>query len=99
MYTFVRQYSEASTPGNGRRSDECNAAFQRLKSVLTLTPVLSYPLPGGRFVIDSDAKDRGIGAVLSQEQGGQERAIAYFSRTLSRAGGIIASRDDNYWLW
>ena len=65
-------------------SEECDTAFQRLKYLLTSTPILGYPTPDGKFIIDTDASEKGIGAVLSQEQNGQEKVIAYFSRTLSR---------------
>ena len=36
-------------------------------------------------MLDTDASDHGIGAVLSQFQGGMERPIAFASRTLSKS--------------
>ena len=39
----------------------------------------------GQFVLDTDASDYAIGAVLSQVQNGVERVIAYGSRALSQA--------------
>jgi len=39
----------------------------------------------GAFVLDTDASNTGIGAVLSQTQGGEEKVIAYFSRSLTKA--------------
>ena len=66
-------------------TDDCETVFNRLKSLLTSIPILGYPVTDGCFVIDTDASDTGIGAVLSQEQRGQEGVIAYFSRTLSHA--------------
>ena len=61
------------------------AAFLQLKHALTSAPVLGYPNPTGEFILDTDASNYGIGAVLSQLQDGQERVIAYFSRSLNRA--------------
>lgn len=66
-------------------SEDWDKTFRQLQNLLTSTPILGYPVPDGRFVLDKDACNPGIGAVLSQEQDGQERVIAYFSRTLSRA--------------
>ena len=64
-------------------SEDCEAAFTKLKEALTIAPILSYPTPDHPFILDTDASDVGIGAVLSQIQNGQERVIAYFSRTLT----------------
>ena len=46
-------------------------------------PVLGTPEAEGYFYLDSDASDLGLGIVLSQIQDGEERVIAYASRTLT----------------
>ena len=64
---------------------ECQHAFDALRACLISPPVLSYPDYSRRFVLDTDASDIGIGAVLSQvDATGSEVVIAYASRTLSR---------------
>ncbi|XP_063050302.1 uncharacterized protein LOC134445147 [Engraulis encrasicolus] len=63
---------------------ECQQAFDQLKRLLTTAPVLGYPLDQGNMVLDTDASDVGIGAVLSQVQLGRERVLAYGSRRLSK---------------
>lgn len=64
--------------------EECQEAFDTLKKQLTSTPILGYPLPEGKFILDTDASNVGIGAVLSQLQDGRERVLGYFSKTLSK---------------
>ena len=43
-----------------------------LKEAITEAPLLVYPKEGGGFVLDTDASDKAIGAVLSQVQDGKE---------------------------
>ena len=66
-------------------TEKCQNAFDNLKKLLTSAPILSYPLlQGQRFLIDCDASNVGVGAVLSQIQDGEEKVISYFSKCLSR---------------
>lgn len=60
-------------------------AFDALKQALTSAPVLAYPDFTAPFTLQTDASSFGLGAVLTQIQGGQERVIAYASRTLNSA--------------
>jgi hypothetical protein len=64
---------------------ECQAAFDTLKEKLTSTPILSYPLPDTPFIVDTDASNTALGAVLSQVQDGKERPIAYLSKSLTQS--------------
>ena len=59
-------------------------AFDKLKTCLVQAPVLGTPQANGCFYLDTDASDQGLGIVLSQNQDGVERVIAYASRTLSQ---------------
>ena len=66
-------------------TSECHVAFHQLKQVLAQTPVLASPTSEGAFILDTDASNTGIGAVLSQKQGEEEKVIAYFSRSLTKS--------------
>ena len=94
----------ACKQGNGKRrtsksyslekhwTEECEKSFKALQKALTTTPVLGfadYCLP---FIVETDASDKGLGAVLSQVQDGKPRVIAYASRSLR--GG--EKNDANY---
>ena len=65
-------------------SDDQEEAFKTLKMDLAESPVLAYPDPNATFILDTDASDVGIGAVLSQEVDGDERVVAYGSRVLTK---------------
>ncbi|KAH8238756.1 hypothetical protein KR032_001286, partial [Drosophila birchii] len=60
-------------------------AFQELKTRLTEAPVLVSPDFEQKFVLQTDASEYGIGAVLTQTTDGQERVVAYASRRLNSA--------------
>ncbi|GBM00128.1 Retrovirus-related Pol polyprotein from transposon 297 [Araneus ventricosus] len=47
-------------------------------------PVLTYPRTDKEFILDTDASNEGIGAVLSQKIGNEECVIAYFSKSLGK---------------
>ncbi|THD19534.1 KRAB-A domain-containing protein [Fasciola hepatica] len=92
---FVRSFAIVAAPlhrltekkSQFRWTEECNNAFQSLKEALTNSPVLAPPVfspEAEPFVLDTDASETGIGAVLSQNQNGIERVIAYGSRCLNK---------------
>jgi ribonuclease HI len=61
-------------------SDKCEASFQKLKTHLTTTPVLTLPDASKDFVVYCDASRQGLGCVLMQ--GG--KVVAYASRQLRK---------------
>ena len=63
---------------------ECQQAFETLQSKLTTPPILVYPNFSKEFVLDTDASDSGIGAVLSQLGDDGKHVIAYGSRPLTK---------------
>lgn len=73
---FVSKFSKIVSPLQAltqkgiefKWSSECETAFQTLKEKLTLAPVLAYPSFEKPFVLRTDARTTGIGAVLSQPQ-------------------------------
>ena len=62
-----------------RWNSECQTA---LKTKLTHTPVLGFADYNKPFIVETDASHFGLGAVLSQDQEGQCKVIAYASRRL-----------------
>ena len=91
---FVKDYAKVAKPlydltklnVSWLWTENCENAFISLKDKLTSAPILAYPeVEGSEFILDTDASSFAIGAVLSQIQGGKERAIAYASRTLEKS--------------
>ncbi|GFW27160.1 hypothetical protein TNCV_93861 [Trichonephila clavipes] len=67
---------KVSTVKNWKRPENLQA--------LTSSPILIYPQPDKPFILDTDASNESVGAVLSQEIDGQERVVAYWSKCLSK---------------
>ncbi|XP_038053996.1 uncharacterized protein LOC119726413 [Patiria miniata] len=89
---FIKGFAEVASPLHALTeksrefvwTESCQEAFDELKGRLQAAPVLSYPMPEGDFILDTDASGEGIRAVLSQVQGGHEKVLAYASRKLSK---------------
>ena len=72
-----------SEPNHIQWSPTCNKAFNELKARLCQPPVLSSPDFGKPFILQTDASNKGIGAVLSQkDEAGEEHPVAFYSRKL-----------------
>lgn len=68
-------------------TEEMKASHQALRRALCQAPILAYPRFNDEdlFIVDTDwsQEHRTIGAVLSQQQEGKERVIAYGAKKLS----------------
>ena len=72
-----------SAPNRVVWSGECEKSFQKLKQSLCSAPVLRGPDFTRPFVLQTDASEWGVGAVLTQMvDNGNEHPVAYFSRKL-----------------
>jgi hypothetical protein len=93
---FVQNYGPIAAPltellkkGNFGWTVAAATAFDKLKNAMVTTPVLALPDFTNLFVVETDASNFGIGAILSQ----QKRPIAFLSKALGptkRAWAIYA---------
>lgn len=98
---FIKDFAKIAKPlnqllgGSGRTRGRgsptilwdpaCELAFQKLKQELLQAPILAYADFSKPFTLYTDASNLGLGAVLAQRQQGEERVIAYASRSLHPA--------------
>ncbi|KAI4889258.1 hypothetical protein NFI96_001048 [Prochilodus magdalenae] len=93
---FVRNFSMVAaplttltrkTPGHFHWTNEAQQAFEELTRHLTTVPVLQLPDPRAPFIVEVDASDVGVGAVLSQRSGSPNKLhpCAYYSHRLTPA--------------
>ncbi|KAI5086051.1 hypothetical protein C0J45_23499, partial [Silurus meridionalis] len=88
LHSLVAEWAAAkprTRAGQGFSSawtEQCEQSFDELKRRLTSAPVLAYADFSLPFILEVDASHGGLGAVLSQEQGGKVRPISYASRSL-----------------
>ncbi len=65
---------------------ECQEAFEALKTRMTKAPILVKADHGKIFILETDASQNHVGAVLMQySEEGLPRVIAYFSKKLRPA--------------
>ena len=89
---FIPNFSQLAAPltdmtGKGYPAkviwtDSAREAFQTLRHLLTEEPVLRSPDFSKRFILQTDASDRGLGAVLLQEGEEGRNPVFYLSRKL-----------------
>jgi len=76
---MTRPLTQLLKKGSFEWTNENTEAMQKLKAALTTAPVLSLLDFSKSFVIECDAFEKGIGAVLSQNK----KPIAFFSEALA----------------
>uniref|UniRef100_A0A3B3BMY4 Gypsy retrotransposon integrase-like protein 1 n=1 Tax=Oryzias melastigma TaxID=30732 RepID=A0A3B3BMY4_ORYME len=93
---FIRGFSTVAAPltsllkGGPRQlhwTPAATQAFENLKSRFSQSPILHHPDPTSQFIVEVDASNTGIGAILSQRHGqpGKTYPCAYYSRKLTDA--------------
>ncbi|KAL0148819.1 hypothetical protein M9458_055828, partial [Cirrhinus mrigala] len=92
---FIRNFSQLAAPLTAltsskttfRWSDAANVAFTNLKSRFVSAPILVAPDPTRQFVVEVDASEVGVGAVLSQRSSSDDKMhpCAFFSHRMSTA--------------
>ena len=91
---FVKDFAKLAEPLSSltRKQTEkfkwtpaAQKAFDALKDALSTVPILAFPEPGVPCILDMDASDVAVGAVLSQVTDGIERPIAFFSKVLGKS--------------
>ena len=89
---FVKNFAEVAKPlyaltskaVNFTWNEEHKEAIQLLKMRLLQAPIVSFPKFSYPFVIDTDASETALGAVLSQVIEGEEQPVASESKVLSK---------------
>ncbi|KAG1952342.1 retrotransposable element [Pimephales promelas] len=93
---FIRNFSIVANPltslikKNTSRlpwNESATRAFNQLKQLFSTAPILHHPNPDLPFVVEVDASNTGLGAVLSQRQGSPPKLYpcAFYSRKLNAA--------------
>ena len=66
-------------------SADCQGAFDRLKTLLTTSPITAFHDFSQSFRLYTDSSTAGFGAILAQVREGRERIICCASRSLNQA--------------
>jgi hypothetical protein len=89
---FIKGYSKITTPLTTLTCKDkplswnpmAQAAFDTLKMAFTSAPILIHPDPAKPFIVETDASDFALGAILSQFGiDGLQHPVAFYSRKLT----------------
>ncbi|OMH78934.1 Retrovirus-related Pol polyprotein from transposon [Zancudomyces culisetae] len=64
--------------------EEKGKAFEQLKEALCSPSTLAHPDWSQEFILTTDASIKGIGGILSESNGGEEKPVCYISRTTNK---------------
>ena len=79
-------------------SAECQAAFDKLKTLLTTSPITAFPDFRQAFRLYTDASTAGLGGILAQVRDGRARIICCASRALNQAEKAYPATKLSAWL-
>lgn len=90
---FIPEYASITAPlvallKKGKRfqwNEDQEKSFNKVKQILTSDPVLIRADFNKPFILQTDASDTGLGAVLIQEEKGIPKVVMYASRSLNSA--------------
>eukprot|EP00833_Pecoramyces_ruminatium_P005257 jgi/Orpsp1_1/1179289/evm.model.c7180000068770.1 len=91
---FVKNFAQIARPLHNLTkknikfswNENCQKSFEELKNRLISTPILMHPDPEKQYILECDASNYAIGAILSQyDDENRLHPVAYYSRSLNNA--------------
>jgi hypothetical protein len=93
LTTLTANPRQGEEPKKFQWSEECQNAFESLKSRLLDAPILRHPDFERKFRLDVDSHKGGVGAVLTQQFEDGEHPVAYYSKAFTRDEGKWGSNE------
>jgi len=90
---FIKEFAKIAQPLHKltRKNDpflwgfDQQKSFDKLKELFTSAPILGNPDSNKPFIVETDASNFAVGAILSQEFAGQLHPIAFISTSLTKS--------------
>ena len=97
---FLSDYLKGNPNGRTpvKLDDNARLAFNELKQKLIAAPVLAYPDFDKQFIVETDASQHHVGAILSQiGSDGKEHPVAYWSDILAPRASFWSAYKRELW--